>query len=66
MLSSEYYYLHLNYVNCFLFFFFGTNGNEFVKEPKTCMTFNFLEELIVYYKKYAKKEGFGGGYESGY
>ena len=23
------------------------------------MTFNSLEELILYYKKYAKKEGFG-------
>jgi hypothetical protein len=52
-------------VNCFLFFF-CTNGNEFVKEPKTCMTFNFLEELILYLRSMPRKKvGFGGGYKSG-
>jgi hypothetical protein len=58
MLSGECYYSYLNYVNL-LFIFFDIDGNEFVEEPRTGMTFNSLEELILYYKKYAKKEGFG-------
>jgi hypothetical protein len=35
------------------------DGDEFVEEPMRGMTFNSIEELILYYKKYAKKEGFG-------
>ena len=32
--------------------------DEIVEEPKIDMTFNSLGELILYYKKYSKKEGF--------
>jgi hypothetical protein len=31
-----------------------------VKEPKEGMLFGSIEELIEYYRNYAKQEGFGG------
>jgi hypothetical protein len=30
-----------------------------VKEPKDGMLFGFIEELLEYYRNYAKQEGFG-------
>ncbi|XP_042950400.1 protein FAR-RED IMPAIRED RESPONSE 1-like [Carya illinoinensis] len=36
-----------------------TDGDDLIEEPKSGMQFNSFEELIEYYKEYAKKCGFG-------